>query len=230
MYVWPMTSVTWRNIYCCHLAVYVWPMTSVTWRIIYCCHLAVLLVHGINTSCAQLSPLWSMGWQVWRHIHHVCVVWWEEFVSFKPYRLCCHCAQSHTWKTVTLERVEFIYKCQCVTSFQVSSSAALHCTLCTTRCCTEGALWRHYSEVHPSAEPPRTEFPCTWPGCGLVFKNPGSVKPHLMTHTGEKPFSCVLCEYTSSRRGNLLRHWKTLHKEDYEWLSASTEDGHPKQP
>ena len=49
------------------------------------------------------------------------------------------------------------------------------------------------------------------PFCPKIMKNTQGIKRHIMIHTGEKPFSCQFCQYSSNRNSNLRSHMKNAH-------------------
>lgn len=49
--------------------------------------------------------------------------------------------------------------------------------------------------------------------CSRGFADKISLVRHERTHTGEKPFNCRHCYYSSTQHGNLMRHVRTKHPE-----------------
>lgn len=45
--------------------------------------------------------------------------------------------------------------------------------------------------------------------CAKVFNSPASMKRHLRTHTGERPYQCQICEKMFSQQSNLWKHVRT---------------------
>lgn len=63
----------------------------------------------------------------------------------------------------------------------------------------------------PSAPPRRGEKTRndTCEFCGKVFKNCSNLTVHRRSHTGEKPYKCMLCSYACAQSSKLTRHMKT---------------------
>ena len=45
--------------------------------------------------------------------------------------------------------------------------------------------------------------------CGKVFRNCSNLTVHRRSHTGEKPYKCMLCSYACAQSSKLTRHMKT---------------------
>ena len=49
------------------------------------------------------------------------------------------------------------------------------------------------------------------PFCPMIMSQNGTMKRHIMVHTGEKPFKCQLCQYASGRKASLQHHIQHIH-------------------
>ena len=45
--------------------------------------------------------------------------------------------------------------------------------------------------------------------CGKIFRNCSNLTVHRRSHTGEKPYKCLLCSYACAQSSKLTRHMKT---------------------
>ena len=64
------------------------------------------------------------------------------------------------------------------------------------------------SDQTPSKKSSNWKYKCTI--CKKPFERPSTLKTHLNSHTGERPFKCPhrLCERSFTVRSNMIRHHK----------------------
>ncbi|RWS08672.1 zinc finger protein 35-like protein [Dinothrombium tinctorium] len=78
------------------------------------------------------------------------------------------------------------------------------CETCNKSFVSSSMLWKHKA-FHNEGK-----FNCEH--CSKKFKTSDHLRRHLIIHSGEKPFSCHLCDYRCNVKANLNKHVKTVHK------------------
>ncbi|CAB3222436.1 unnamed protein product [Arctia plantaginis] len=81
-----------------------------------------------------------------------------------------------------------------------SRGALYKCTECEFSGADLKQLIKHYDDVK--------EMQCQ---CGYSTHVKQQMSMHMRSHTGEKPFSCGICNFATSDRAGLHRHMKTKH-------------------
>ena len=78
-----------------------------------------------------------------------------------------------------------------------------NCSSCEYKGATKYYLQKHM-EIHEEAK-----LSCTH--CGKTFRQPGALKSHTMTHTGERPYGCTDCTYRCIQPYDLRKHFLKQH-------------------
>ncbi|XP_054167158.1 zinc finger protein 181-like [Oppia nitens] len=89
------------------------------------------------------------------------------------------------------------------------------CNYCY-RCFQSNYKLKRHEFVH---KPQNKPFTCHWQGCDLRFRSSFDMRRHMVTHTGERPFSCNICDKRFSRADKLKEH-KSIHLKKSEELLA----------
>ena len=50
------------------------------------------------------------------------------------------------------------------------------------------------------------------PFCNKTMRMKFHMEAHICVHTGEKPFTCHICDYASPQKSNLKRHIMKMHQ------------------
>lgn len=83
------------------------------------------------------------------------------------------------------------------------------------------ALQRHAYVHNPVEREKKASHLCEQ--CGKKFLSRSSLRYHLTTHMGSKPFSCEVCSRTFSRERDLIKH-VTIHEKDTDFKCPECEE------
>ncbi len=92
----------------------------------------------------------------------------------------------------------------------------LFCDQCGKSFAQRSILHTHVKAVHKNIRPHKCDQ------CDIVCTTKTGLKMHMRTHTGEKPFSCVVCGKNFSRKGDCKIHQKRIHGKEAEPLEAES--------
>ncbi|CAE1293120.1 RREB1 [Acanthosepion pharaonis] len=85
------------------------------------------------------------------------------------------------------------------------------CPQCDTLVPTQHELTTHLRS-HNGVNNSRSEHQCHQ--CWKILSSSSSLDRHMLTHSGEKPFSCRICKQSFTTNGNMHRHMRTHEKKN----------------
>jgi len=87
---------------------------------------------------------------------------------------------------------------------------------CTEKVTSDGDINQDISRrkvEEPKLQPSKETVICS--ECGMTLASMSKLKRHLVSHTGEKPFSCDVCGSRFARKDKLDNHKNAKHNENY---------------
>ena len=117
------------------------------------------------------------------------------------------------------------FKCEdCEKEFQTEYTLKMHvlkmhdlprfvCEICGKSYASRGGLHNH-KKTHLDGQEKRTLKKIQCPHCPKTFPCMSVLQKHQVTHTGERPFQCQICETKLTSYGNLQRHYEQVHKKN----------------
>ncbi|XP_039282666.1 zinc finger protein 525 [Nilaparvata lugens] len=80
------------------------------------------------------------------------------------------------------------------------------CSDCKQGFRSRSTLQEHIKHLHLKI------YSCRCNQCGQLFKHRNALISHRMVHTGEKPYSCHMCDRKFMQNGSLSKHLKSKHE------------------
>ena len=86
----------------------------------------------------------------------------------------------------------------------------LTCEECGKSFAQRNGLQTHIKAVHTLIRPHKCDM------CNVTCVTKAALKRHIMTHTGEKPYSCIFCGKCFTKKYNCTTHQQKVHGKEAE--------------
>lgn len=60
--------------------------------------------------------------------------------------------------------------------------------------------------------------------CGRILFDQSALRKHILTHTGQRDFSCPVCQRAFIRKDHMRRHMRKIHATNLEMFDAENVD------
>ncbi|KAL1451441.1 hypothetical protein WDU94_005817 [Cyamophila willieti] len=91
----------------------------------------------------------------------------------------------------------------------VVTYACVHCRLFSTY--DIDSMIEHCKTCEAMPRPNKYKFKYVCNQCTYGAYQVASIKAHIFSHTGEKPFACSYCEYACANKSSLYKHMREKH-------------------
>ena len=120
------------------------------------------------------------------------------FPSWKTNRSlkCSSCDEVFRWRAEYRRHAELVHG-------QKITDPMIPCNICNKQIVAK-RLNEHIKSVHGNERP----YKCEYEDCDKKFAKPSELKNHIRTHTGERPFTCNVCNASFTYSHILTRHKK----------------------
>lgn len=144
-----------------------------------------MTVHPVDVSALESSPAYS-GPQFAEHGQQ-CTAGGDDFVG------SCKGQLFHRWSMK-----EHVGRRQ-------GKRSEINCSVngCEVKCLNKRDLRQHITIEHLGKT---RKYMCSWPDCSKGFFARTHLSIHMLTHTGEKPVACDICDYRCRQRTALIWH------------------------